>query len=183
MQRLTLLKLFNAKGMEGVANAALAKLLRDAETWHATKSDLIYAYLTPGEFSADRFNGISPIELELLTDVPGPSSGASATHHYVVETDVAAASEDEFNAWYDTEHLPGLAAVPGVIRARRYVDRTGSPRYYACYDFAYAQAFESPAWLAVRATPWSSRVRTAFRNTGRHMFVTGVQTAGVQTAA
>lgn len=177
MQRLTLLKLFNSKGMEGVANADLAKLLRDAETWHATKSDLIYAYLAPGKFSADRFNGGSPVELELLTDVPGPSSGANATHHYVVETDVVAAFEDEFNAWYDTEHLPGLAAVPGVIRARRYVDRAGSPRYYACYDFAYAHAFESPAWLAVRATPWSSRVRTAFRNTGRNMFVAGVQTA------
>ena len=77
--------------------------------------------------------------------------------------------EDELNAWYAQEHLPGLAAVPGTIRAARYIDATGSPRYYACYDLAGVHPLASAEWLAVRATPWSARVRPAFRNTRRTM--------------
>ena len=30
-----------------------------------------------------------------------------------------AAKDAAFNAWYDNEHLPALAAVPGVLSARR----------------------------------------------------------------
>src|SRR5262249_25962270 len=29
-------------------------------------------------------------------------------------------AEDDFNAWYDQEHLAALAAVPGTLAARRY---------------------------------------------------------------
>ena len=29
-------------------------------------------------------------------------------------------AEDDFNAWYDEEHLPALAVVPGTLAARRY---------------------------------------------------------------
>jgi hypothetical protein len=51
-----------------------------------------------------------------------------------VESDVLPAHEDAFNAWYDHEHLPGLAAVPGTVRAARYISAAGAPRYYACLD-------------------------------------------------
>ena len=33
---------------------------------------------------------------------------------------VAPEHEREFNDWYDTEHIPALAAVPGTLCARRY---------------------------------------------------------------
>ena len=29
--------------------------------------------------------------------------------------------EEEFNAWYNTEHLPELLALPGFLDAARYV--------------------------------------------------------------
>ena len=108
--------------------------------------------------------------LACLQQVHGASAGEVASHHYVVETDVLPEFEDELNAWYAQEHLPGLAAVPGTIRAARYIDATGSPRYYACYDLAGVHPLASAEWLAVRATPWSARVRPAFRNTRRTMF-------------
>ena len=57
--------------------------------------------------------------LHALTTLAGASAGEPAGWHYVVETDVAPAHEDEFNAWYEQEHLPGLAAVPGAVCARR----------------------------------------------------------------
>ena len=34
---------------------------------------------------------------------------------------VTAEGEADFNKWYDEEHLPALAAVPGVLAARRYI--------------------------------------------------------------
>lgn len=107
--------------------------------------------------------------LQRLQRLPGAAFGAPAPYHYVVATDVAPGGDAELNAWYEQEHLPGLAAVPGTVQAVRFVDPTGSPRYRACYDLATLAAFDSPAWRAVRATPWSSRVRPTFRATRRTM--------------
>src|SRR3954449_8788617 len=38
----------------------------------------------------------------------------------LISMNVAAEHEHKFNEWYNTEHLDALAAVPGVLRARRY---------------------------------------------------------------
>lgn len=113
------------------------------------------------------------LHLRGLLDISGAAAGAAAAFHYIVETDVLPEHEADFNAWYDEEHLPGLAAVPGTVRAARYLHREGSPRYFACYDLATLDGFNSPPWLAVRGTAWSSRVRPAFRNTRRTLFRTG----------
>ena len=110
------------------------------------------------------------VRLVRVQRLPGASAGADAPLRYVVATDVEAAHEADFNAWYEQEHLAGLAAVPGTVQATRLVDPAGSPRYHACYDLASLAAFNSPAWLAARGTPWSSRVRPTFRNTSRTMY-------------
>jgi hypothetical protein len=103
--------------------------------------------------------------------LPGEAQGRDAPWHYVVATDGLPAQEADFDAWYDTEHLPGLAAVPGVASAARYRVVEGSgPSHHAGYDLADRAAFNSPPWLAVRRTEWSSRVRPAFFNTRRTMY-------------
>ena len=108
------------------------------------------------------------LPLRRLWQHEGVSAGKPAPWHYVVATDVLAAHEADFNAWYETEHAPGLAAVPGTVRASRWLAPEGaSPKYHACYDLARQEAIGSPPWLAVRATDWSSRVRPHFRNTRR----------------
>jgi hypothetical protein len=112
------------------------------------------------------------VSLERTLRLDGAAAGREARFHYVVATNVLAAAEADFNAWYDEEHLAGLAAVPGTIAAARFInaDPAAGPRYFACYDLATQEAFGSPAWLAVRATAWSTRVRPSFRNTGRTMY-------------
>lgn len=113
------------------------------------------------------------LRLQPLWHRAGQAAGRPAPWHYVVATDVLPEHEADFNAWYETEHAPGLAAVPGTVQASRWLCEEagpGSPRYHACYELAEEQAFGSPAWLAVRATDWSSRVRPHFRNTRRTMF-------------
>jgi hypothetical protein len=71
------------------------------------------------------------------------------------------ALEEEFNAWYDTEHVPERAAVPGFITALRFVCLTGFPRYLAMYDLESHAVLETPEYLRVaydRSSPWTRRV-------------------------
>lgn len=106
------------------------------------------------------------VRLEQTMTLAGEAHGHDALWHYVVATDVSPGHEVEFNAWYDTEHLAGLVGVPGVAKATRYrVVEGAGPLYHASYDLAQRSAFNSAAWLAVRGTPWSSRVRPSFVNT------------------
>jgi hypothetical protein len=113
---------------------------------------------------------ITVARLEALMEIDGASAQAIPMYHYVVETDVVEAADADLNAWYDQEHLPGLAGVPGTVRAARYRNLDDGPRYHACYELVSRETFGSPAWLAVRASDWSSRVRPMFRNTRRIMF-------------
>jgi hypothetical protein len=113
---------------------------------------------------------ISIARLYPVFDAAGASHGCAAPFHYVVETDVLPEHESDLNAWYDVEHMPGLAACPGSVRARRFRNPDGSPRYHSCYDLASTETLGSEPWLAVRHSAWSDRVRPHFRNTKRTMF-------------
>lgn len=108
--------------------------------------------------------------LELVFDSPGHSQGQPAAFHYVVEMDPDDGWMPEIERWYDTEHMPGLAAVPGCIHARRMLNHDHGPLSLACYELTSAQVLGSPPWLAVRGTAWSDITRPHFTNTRRTMF-------------
>ena len=110
--------------------------------------------------------------LESVFTATGASAGVMTGFHYTVETDAADGWEEEIFRWYDTEHMPRLAAVPGCALARRFINRDGGPHSHACYELTDPSVLESAAWLAVRRTAWSDRVRPQFRNTRRTMFRT-----------
>jgi len=106
---------------------------------------------------------------DLARDV-GAKLTSPAPWLYIVHTDIPADVVDDYNAWYDEEHLPRLVGVPGIERARRYVaDGDLSPRYLTAYDLSIKDAFESPAGLVARKTPWTERMRSLFQNTRRKM--------------
>lgn len=107
--------------------------------------------------------------LELALDAPGVSATESPRFHYVVETDPEDGWADEIYRWYDTEHMPGLATVPGCIHARRLLNHDHGPRSHAFYDLTRAETLGSPPWLAVRGTPWSDICRPHFTHTLRTM--------------
>jgi hypothetical protein len=91
---------------------------------------------------------------------------------------VAAEAEDDFNAWYDKEHLPALAGVAGTLAARRYrsTEAKGTHRYVAIYHLKSPDVAQSPAWKATVGTPWTARVRPHFRDRIRiltHRYVRG----------
>lgn len=77
------------------------------------------------------------------------------------------ALEEEFNAWYDTEHIAERLAVPGFETALRYVCTDGAPRYLAMYDLANADILNSSAYRKVgydNASPWTKRVTSRVRS-------------------
>ncbi len=115
-------------------------------------------------------SGVRVSRLECMRDIAGASSGAPARFHYVVETDPEDGWMDEIARWYDTEHMPGLAAVDGCIRAMRFINHGHGPRSLACYDLVTRETLGSAPWLAVRATAWSDIARPHFTNTLRTMF-------------
>jgi hypothetical protein len=88
-------------------------------------------------------------------------------------------AEDDFNAWYDQEHLVALAAVPGTLAARRYRSTAadgGTHRYVAIYHLASPDVTRSAAWKAAVDTPWTARVSPHFRDRIRiltHRYVRG----------
>ena len=94
----------------------------------------------------------------------------------LVMMDCPQSIEEEFNAWYDTEHIPERLAVPGIVSARRFVCQTGHPKYLAMYDLDGPEVMESPAYLKVahgNSSPWTKRVTgrvRVFRYAGRQVW-------------
>jgi hypothetical protein len=85
--------------------------------------------------------------------------------------------EEEFNAWYDTEHVPERLAVPGVETALRFSSTTGAaPKYLAMYDLSAESVLDSDAYRNVagdNSSPWTKRVtgRTkVYRSVGSQIF-------------
>jgi hypothetical protein len=76
-------------------------------------------------------------------------------------TEPPAAMEEEFNAWYDTEHMQERLAITGFRSARRWVANVaaGEGKYLATYELDSPQVLHSPEYLArfEGATPWTRR--------------------------
>ena len=99
---------------------------------------------------------------------------------FIVSMDVAPDKEALFNEVYDTEHVPMLAAVPGVIsvwRAKREPGRLniggeerdmvaeGEPLYAAIYEIESPAVLLSAEWAAASEQGrWGAEVRPYTHN-------------------
>jgi len=76
-------------------------------------------------------------------------------------TEAPGAMEEEFNAWYDDEHLPERLAITGFRSARRRVADVapGEGKYLATYELDSPAVLTSAEYLArfENATPWTRR--------------------------
>jgi hypothetical protein len=80
------------------------------------------------------------------------------------------ALEEEFNDWYDTEHLPERKAIDGFETAKRFVCVSGWPRYVALYDLRSVGVLDEPNYRRVSGeqfTPWSKRILKKVRGLWR----------------
>ncbi len=77
--------------------------------------------------------------------------------------DSSGCAEDEFNEWYDTDHIPERLEVPGFINALRWVGVEDRRIAVCTYDLKSISVLESPPYLALKGPdgkghPWSRRV-------------------------
>jgi hypothetical protein len=78
---------------------------------------------------------------------------------FLVYTDLADPKyEEEFNAWYNTQHLPQLMGLPGFLDAARYVATKGGPKYLAAYEIENVEAVETPEFKNRPVPPWDRRM-------------------------
>ncbi len=94
---------------------------------------------------------------------------------YIVHADIPQHVVEEYNAWLDAEHLPRCVAVPGVLRARRYMavactSGHSGPKYLTAYELTGPDVWESPAALQVRKSPWNEKMRPLFGNARRALY-------------
>jgi hypothetical protein len=84
----------------------------------------------------------------------------------LVLNDVVEACEEEFNRWYQQQHIPERLGVPGFRTARRYRAVDGQPAYMAVYECESIDVFASKAYLERLANPtdWTRKVMPSFRN-------------------
>jgi len=96
-------------------------------------------------------------------DAVAPASGAGG--FLLNAMNVTAEGEADFNKWYDEEHIPALAAVPGTLLARRYkATDNGLHRYMAVYHLVSPDVTRTGAWAKAVDTPWTERVRPHMRD-------------------
>lgn len=99
---------------------------------------------------------------------------------FTAAMDVDADKEALFNEVYDTEHIPQLMKVPGVLAVQRFtlvpltmsiggelktIVAEGEPKFSATYELESAEVLSSDAWAkAVEEGRWPAQVRPFTRN-------------------
>lgn len=80
--------------------------------------------------------------------------------------DIDPSHEDDFNRWYDREHLLERVAIKGFLEARRYVAHRGAPKYLSLYSTETFEVLDSPTYRAALAnqTEWSKNNIARFQN-------------------
>jgi len=108
-----------------------------------------------------------------------PKKGPAYT--VLVETDVRPEDEENFDRWYEEEHIPMLAQVPGWLRSRRFILKEEScfgtdqskrvmppPKHLAIHEWASQEKLDSDAYALAVNTPWRNKIHnSAVRKTRR----------------
>jgi len=103
-----------------------------------------------------RFEGDQILPGDALPD-------AKAGGLLMIAMNIAPEHEADFNAWYDTEHIPALSTVPGVLSARRFRG-TGGRKYVALYHLEAPEVQDSSEWKKMRESEWTDRLKPHFRD-------------------
>src|SRR5271169_7017169 len=79
----------------------------------------------------------------------------------IAAMDFSNVAEDEFNDWYDTEHIPERQRVPGFLACQRWIGADNPKQSVATYDLESVSVLQGPAYRAIggeNLSPWSKRV-------------------------
>ncbi len=80
--------------------------------------------------------------------------------------DFSDVTEDEFNDWYDLEHIPERQRVSGFVTLERWIGADDPRHSVATYDLDNLAVLDCPAYRAIggdNLSPWSKRVTAKCR--------------------
>ncbi|WP_340110308.1 hypothetical protein [Pikeienuella sp. HZG-20] len=99
-------------------------------------------------------------------EAPMPLSGQAMLINFM---NISAEHEEDFNRWYDKEHLAERVAIPGFLEARRYVAEDAAARYLGIYTTETIETLGSPEYhhRLANQTAWSLRNIDRFRDATR----------------
>jgi hypothetical protein len=109
---------------------------------------------------------------------------APATTLFVVMMDVDPDHEEEFNRWYDEEHVPERLSCPGFLAATRYRAVDGDPagrpqgeelrpRYLAVYELESPDVLAGEPYrkMVDNPSPWTQEMRRHYRVRVRNTYL------------
>jgi hypothetical protein len=122
----------------------------------------------PSERSRRMLNGVHDFTRYIGEEVgswPGGNAGnaaaAGAPFVYAVFFTVPAGRADEFDRWYEEDHIPALLTCPDWLAVRRFRIVSGEPQpftHLALHYLATPDALESKAREVARNSPWRARL-------------------------
>jgi len=167
-ERLAMRGFLNAERWLDVENPKIALATYDLES-SAVLDDPVYVAAKGPKKSpwSQRMGRIAHLFCRIVADQLGTGNavapqGAGALLMFAMN--VAPEAEADFNAWYDQEHLPMLASLPGVLRARRFRASVGDRRYVALYHLSAPEVTATDGWKASRHTDWAKRIGPSTRD-------------------
>jgi len=128
-------------------------------------------------------NLFRPLWTEVMArDIPGANPEAlgagplSVDYLFVLSDPATPEQEDEYNSWYDLQHVPDVLRVPGFYSAQRYVRVAGSsktPRYMVIFKFRTRDNEATNAEVRRRIQEKITRMSPAFGMTPGAMSLGG----------
>jgi hypothetical protein len=93
----------------------------------------------------------------------------------LVMMDIDPEHEEEFNRWYNEEHIPERLSIPGFMSARRYRALEGSPKYLALYELETPEVLNTEVYrhfLDKGISEWTKRMRPLYKkNLIRNVYI------------
>jgi hypothetical protein len=90
----------------------------------------------------------------------------------LVMIDVDPEHEEEFNRWYNEEHLPERLSCPGFLSGRRFIALEGGPKYLALYDLESPEVLQADAYQKIFGpSDWTKRISKHFIRTVRNVYL------------
>ncbi|MEU6188071.1 hypothetical protein [Nocardia sp. NPDC047038] len=84
-----------------------------------------------------------------------------ATAALLAVLDFTSVDREEFDAWYDTEHIPERLRVPGILAAQRWLVSGIADTSVAFYDLSDLDVLTTPEYRKISGeslSPWSKRM-------------------------
>jgi hypothetical protein len=108
------------------------------------------------------------------TTMTDKSASGRGAYIYIIQLDIPAEHEADFNRIYDTQHVPAILQVPGVHGCYRYrleyADDDATPRYLALYELDSPEVTKSDAWRAAADSgDWAPKIRPYTQNRKRQV--------------